>query len=91
MASVLIITTSSGVTWSCDAVCYDAKHETCVCVACGGVNHGVGREQAIVNTRTLHVFWVAGIHETEPTATFELHPEVQHLPLFPLPEETPCP
>ena len=34
----------------CDARCYMAKGEDCHCV-CGGVNHGVGYEAALKNTR----------------------------------------
>ncbi len=33
----------------CDESCYDSECDECTCV-CGGINHGVGREQAIKNT-----------------------------------------
>jgi len=36
----------------CDERCYDAKHETCVCV-CGGLNHGRGLRRASENTRRI--------------------------------------
>lgn len=36
----------------CDARCYNAKHEKCVC-CCGGKNHGVGLDKAIDNTREM--------------------------------------
>ena len=36
----------------CDDRCYDAKHQTCVCV-CGGVNHGVGLRRASENARRI--------------------------------------
>ena len=36
----------------CDAKCYNATSPHCDCV-CGGMNHGVGREQAQDNTREL--------------------------------------
>lgn len=36
----------------CDERCYDAKHETCVCV-CGGVNHGRGLRRASENARRI--------------------------------------
>jgi len=40
----------------CDARCYDAKHENCDCV-CGGLNHGAGEQQAIINTRDCWTEW----------------------------------
>lgn len=36
----------------CNARCYNAKHEKCVCV-CGGRNHGVGHDKAVDNTRQI--------------------------------------
>ena len=33
----------------CDEDCYDSNADDCSCV-CGGLNHGVGRDQAIKNT-----------------------------------------
>ena len=37
---------------SCDARCYDAKCDHCVCI-CGGRNHGVGFRQANENTQDM--------------------------------------
>lgn len=34
----------------CDSKCYEAKDSGCSCI-CGGINHGVGLESAIENTR----------------------------------------
>ena len=36
----------------CNSYCYNAKHPQCMC-CCGGVNHGVGLQKAIENTREL--------------------------------------
>lgn len=36
----------------CNANCYNAKHEVCVCV-CGGRNHGVGHDKAVENVRQM--------------------------------------
>lgn len=36
----------------CDGKCYNAKGKICRCI-CGGINHGVGRDQALENTRRL--------------------------------------
>lgn len=35
----------------CDAKCYLAKCTECDCI-CGGLNHGAGHAQALINTRT---------------------------------------
>jgi hypothetical protein len=34
----------------CDARCYQAHDEHCHCI-CGGINHGVGRQKALQQTR----------------------------------------
>jgi hypothetical protein len=34
----------------CDSKCYNAKESGCICI-CGGINHGVGLERAIEETR----------------------------------------
>ena len=36
----------------CNAGCYNAKHEKCVCV-CQGRNHGIGLDRAVDNTREM--------------------------------------
>jgi hypothetical protein len=36
----------------CDARCYNAKGKRCTC-CCGGLNHGVGLDKALENTRRL--------------------------------------
>ena len=41
----------------CDAKCHDAHDPNCDCI-CGGENHGVGRDQALTNTRTRHRTWL---------------------------------
>jgi len=43
---------SSGCEGRCDAKCYSANGGKCDCI-CGGLNHGVGVEKAMDNTRTL--------------------------------------
>ena len=39
-----------GTTGRCDARCYDATGPECNC-CCDGMNHGVGRNNAVENTR----------------------------------------
>ena len=36
----------------CNEQCYNAKSEVCLC-CCGGVNHGVGLQKAIENTKQM--------------------------------------
>lgn len=80
MASLLIVRRGVDIVGHCDALCYDATHDACVCKACAGRNHGVGIEQAIVNTRALVAEW-------DQPGDVELADAVQHEPLFPLPQE----
>lgn len=83
MASLLIVRRGRDVVGQCDELCYDAKHKKCVCRACGGSNHGVGREQAAINTRLLVAEWDA----REGAYVCEVADAVQNLPLFDLPHE----
>ena len=77
MASLLIVRRGTDIVGQCDAVCYDATQPECVCRACSGTNHGVGIEQAIVNTRALVAEW-------DQPGDLELDAAVQHDGLFPL-------
>lgn len=43
---------SGAVSGKCDARCYTAKGKKCHCV-CGGFNHGMGLNSAIIITSTL--------------------------------------
>lgn len=78
MASLLIVRRGGDIVGHCDAVCYDAQHDECVCKACMGANHGAGLEAAIVNTRRLVAEWDA-------PGTVEVADAVQNLTLFDLP------
>lgn len=49
MAILLSFTDTDGTKRICDAKCYNATTKKCTCI-CGGRNHGVGKEQAIINT-----------------------------------------
>lgn len=90
MASLVIVRRGADIVGQCDVGCYDARHPECVCSACGGVNHGVGLEQAIANTRRLYAEWLERARAAHPDIDFELDTSVQHLPLFDLPKEKPC-
>ncbi|MFG2001610.1 hypothetical protein ACGFNU_20910 [Spirillospora sp. NPDC048911] len=92
MASLIIVRRGGDIVGHCDAVCYEATQAECVCRGCCGANHGVGLEQAVINTRALHTEWLERARADEPGIDFVLDDTVQHLPLFPLPhEETLCP
>ena len=52
MATLISVYSSNGLVGRCDAKCYNAKHEKCVCI-CGGRNHGKGQDRAIENTREM--------------------------------------
>ena len=80
MASLLIVRRGVDIIGHCDAVCYDATQPVCVCKACNGINHGVGYEQAVVNTRALADEWDA-------PGDVELADAVQNHTLFDLPKE----
>jgi len=49
MATLMTFKTASGKTDRCDARCYDAYENKCVC-CCGGRNHGIGFVKAFKNT-----------------------------------------
>ena len=79
MASLLIVRAGADIVAQCDEHCYNATRPKCECKACGGANHGIGLEQAAVNTRILVAEW------DDPTVRVELGTDVQNLTLFPLP------
>lgn len=58
MTAVLTIRAGGSVAGSCGKSCYDAEHPKCRCI-CIRLNHGVGLEQAIANTRAHHADWLA--------------------------------
>jgi len=52
MVTLISSTSSDGKHRVCCDICYNAKGPTCTCV-CQGLNHGVGLDQAIQNTKEL--------------------------------------
>ncbi|WP_289009066.1 hypothetical protein [uncultured Thermomonospora sp.] len=81
MVALLTVRRGNTVVDQCNATCYEASGKVCRCV-CGGANHGVGLEQAVVNTRAMHAAWVARARATRGIDTFELGEIVEQLPLF---------
>ena len=57
MTALIAVWTGDGCIGRCDAKCYCAWGPECHCV-CQGVNHGVGRQEAIENTRELGEYWL---------------------------------
>ena len=57
MATLISYQSSGGSRGRCDAKCYNAKSSRCRCI-CGGVNHGVGLRQAVLNTATMAEEWL---------------------------------
>ena len=57
MTTLIAVYDHSGCIGRCDASCYDAKHEKCICI-CGGRNHGKGYIQASENALELYQDYV---------------------------------
>jgi len=83
MTTLIVVSTSQGLAGRCDAKCYEATCTVCECV-CGGRNHGMGREKAIDNTRTLAAQWIATYTQEKGLSdvTTELHAECQQHTLW---------
>lgn len=65
MTTILIRKNKDGaITGRCDARCYGAKGKKCNCV-CGGFNHGVGLNSAIIITSNLFkdIVYLKNAHE----------------------------
>ncbi|MCP9947200.1 hypothetical protein [Actinomadura madurae] len=80
MTAVLTIRAGGSVAGSCGKSCYDAEHPKCRCI-CIRLNHGVGLEQAIANTRAHHADWLARARaDGQVIDTFEVlgAPATQH-------------
>jgi hypothetical protein len=57
MTTLIAVYTGDGCVGRCDSKCYNAWGPECHCV-CQGGNHGVGRQEAIGNTREFGEFWL---------------------------------
>jgi hypothetical protein len=57
MTALIAFYTGNGCVGRCDAKCYHAWGPECHCI-CRGANHGVGRQEAIENTRELGESWL---------------------------------
>jgi hypothetical protein len=66
----------------CDAKCYNAWGPECHCI-CQGGNHGLGRQEAIANTRELSGSWLEHARTNgQDISRAELAVDAMHQPLF---------
>jgi len=69
MATLILAANLSGPIGRCDARCYNATDPRCDCV-CGGLNHGVGYDKALQNTREHAAQLVKANHRPNPDSPF---------------------
>ena len=82
MTTLITQKVGSGPNRRCDAKCYDAKHPKCTCI-CGGMNHGAGGVQAIINTHEKGLdFMAEGFELHVPQDAVKIIPNEQQISLF---------
>ncbi len=57
MTTLIAVYSSDGCEGRCDARCYEAEGDVCVCL-CQGVNHSAGRQRAEANVREYAATWL---------------------------------
>lgn len=82
MTVLIAVYNSEGCAGRCDAKCYHAWGPECHCI-CQGVNHGVGRQEAIENTRELGESWLEqALASGQDIGHAEFLIDTMHEPLF---------
>jgi hypothetical protein len=82
MTTLISYQSSAGDQGRCDAKCYNAWGSECHCV-CQGANHGIGRQDAISNTRELAKSWLEQPRANgRDIAHGEVLVDALHQPLF---------
>jgi hypothetical protein len=82
MTTMIAVYTGDGCAGRCDASCYHAMGPECTCI-CGGRNNGIGRQEAIENTRQLGESWLKRAEVTGKVITLaEVAAEALHQPSF---------
>ena len=76
--TLISVHNSDGCVGRCDARCYNATHPHCDCI-CGGKNHGVGPQQAELNTREMTEELTKKIREQKPGSRLEFSPVQEDL------------
>jgi len=73
MTALMTIWTEERSYTQCNSACYSAtsKNVRCTCL-CGGMNHKVGYEQAVANTKLHWKEWLATFMEHSPVYNFEV-------------------
>jgi hypothetical protein len=84
MTTLISYGSSGGEVGRCDAKCYNAWGPECHCI-CQGANHGIGKQEAIENTRELAESW---LEQARANGQGIVHAEMLiaalHQPLFSL-------
>lgn len=75
MTTLIAVYNSSGCVGRCDARCHDAEDDECTCI-CGGLNHGVGQQRAVENTRALAEAWLDKAKEAQAIERFKRENEL---------------
>lgn len=84
MTTLISYESSGGDQGRCDAKCYLALGPECSCI-CQGANHGIGRQDAIENTRQLAESWLEQARASgQNIAHAEVLADALHQPLFSL-------
>ncbi len=82
MTALIAAYNSGGCAGRCDAKCYNAWGPECHCI-CQGANHGIGRQDAIDNTREMAESWLEhALANGADISQAELVIDAQHEPLF---------
>lgn len=76
MTTLIAAYSSNGCEGRCDAKCHNATNPECDCI-CGGMNHGVGVQQAIRNTQEYCERWIEAYSKTHPEVEYFAVPVVQ--------------
>jgi hypothetical protein len=84
MTTLISYQSSGGDQGRCDAKCYNAWGPECHCI-CQGANHGIGKQEAIENTRELAESWLEQARASGQDVTHaEVLIDTLHQPLFSL-------
>jgi hypothetical protein len=84
VTALIAVYTGDGCAGRCDAKCYNAWGPECHCI-CQGGNHGLGRQEAIDNTRELAESWLEHARPNgQDISHAKLVIDTQHRPLFDL-------
>jgi hypothetical protein len=82
VTALIAVYTGDGCAGRCDAKCSNAWGPECHGI-CQGANHGLGRQEAIANTRELAGSWLEQARADGPDAAHaELTTGARHEPLF---------